>query len=130
MSALPPLLEREVSRTTCAFLKAEGWRVIRMNVTRLPLKGQWVSFGEKGMPDFEAIYYLRGGHAIVWWLEFKRERGGKASAAQFLWAENEKRLGAVVIQVESFDQFHSLYRKAFDHPDSPVRRQRELMNGQ
>jgi hypothetical protein len=122
----PPLLERDIQRTVCDFLRAHGWRLVRLNVTKMPIKGQWVSFGERGMPDYLALYYLPDGRAVVLWLEFKRPKG-KAAEHQQLWHEAERRLGAVVVQVDSFDNFLALYTAVFEREDSPVKGQRRLL---
>lgn len=123
---IPALLERDITRQVCDFLKYRGWRLLRHNVTKLPIKGQWVSFGEEGIPDYSAIYYLRNHAALVIWLEFKRQKGGRLGDAQHAWAEKEGRLGATVLKINNFREFEQFYRDQFEHAASPIR-QRSLL---
>jgi hypothetical protein len=127
MNVLPPLLERDVTRQVTGFLRAHRWRLIRMNVTTLQLRGQWVRFGETGIPDYLALYYLPDSLAVVLWLEFKRERKGKLRREQELWHAREKKDGAVICTVTDYDTFREFYAAQFDRPDSPVKGQRELI---
>jgi hypothetical protein len=128
MSALPfDLKEREVTKLVCDFLRAHRWRLIRMNVTTLQLRGQWVRFGESGSPDFLCLHYLPNGLAAVLWLEFK-SKSGKLARHQELWHARERKDGASVYVVRDFDSFREFYRASFDRPDSPVRGQRELIS--
>jgi hypothetical protein len=122
-----PLLERDVTRQCCDLLKAEGWRLIRHNVTKVPMRGQWVSFGEKGMPDWQAIYYLGSFSTLTLWLEFKQRGKGRLREEQLAWRLAEEKRGACVWRVDDYDEFRSLYREAFDYPGSPVKAQRQLL---
>lgn len=126
MTSLPPLLERDVTRITCDFLRAHNWRLVRLNVTSMPLKGQWVSFGERGMPDWLAIYYLPDGLAVLLWLEFKSKKG-KLSLDQELWHIREEKCGATVCTISDFESFHDWYLSKYDLDNSPVKGQRELL---
>ena len=130
MSGLPfDLKERDVTRQVYDFLIHRRWRLIRMNVGKAKLKGRWTAWGESGMPDYLALYYLGDGHAIAWWLEFKREMGGELGRMQELWHARERKDGASVYTVCDFDSFRKFYDAAFDRPGSPVRGQRELITG-
>ena len=122
----PELREKDISRTVCDFLKAQGWRLIRMNVSTVNFRGQWVNYGEKGMPDYLAVYYLHDGFALLLWLEFKRQRGGRLSAEQVAWSEKERRDGAVVFTVSDIDHFRQWYDERFDTKGSPVKAQRRF----
>lgn len=131
MNALPlDLKERDVTRQVYDFLVHRRWRLIRMNVGKAKLKGRWTAWGESGMPDYLALYYLGDGHAIAWWLEFKREMGGELGRMQELWHARERKDGAAVYTVCDFDSFRKFYDAAFDRPGSPVKGQRELITSQ
>lgn len=126
MSALPfELKERDVTKQVCDFLRAHRWRLIRMNVTTLQLRGQWVKFGETGIPDYLAIYYLPNSLAVCLWLEFK-QRKGKLAKHQELWHAREQRDGATLCTVRDYESFREFYRERFERTDSPVKGQREL----
>ena len=82
------LRERDVTGQVTDFLKWRGWRLIRNNVTKMKDRtGRWTSYGENGMPDYTALYYLpdeKPGLACVIWLELKKPKG-KPAPAQLAW---------------------------------------------
>lgn len=122
----PELRERDVMRLTCDFLLADRWRLFRMNVATVQFGERWVPFGEKGMPDYLALYYLADSLAAVLWLEFKAPRG-RLSRIQELWHARERKDGATICVVNDFDSFREFYRDRFDRDGSPVKGQRELL---
>lgn len=112
--AVSPLFlrEKQIQKTVCDLLRAEGWRVFEFEQQFSEKKRSTV--GEKGMPDVLGIRYsaaqLRDfmtdlpwksrGSAEVLWIEMKRidKRGRttKARADQKLWHEAERARGALV----------------------------------
>lgn len=102
-----PLREKDIQRTICDLLKADGWRVFQFEQQWSEKKRKTV--GEKGMPDVLAIRYnaLSGmtetdeeewDGDITLWLELKRTirgRATKASTAQLLWHQAERARGAL-----------------------------------
>lgn len=128
MTTLPfELKERDITRQVCDFLRVHRWRLIRMNVSKVQFNDAgWTQFGETGMPDYLALYYLPDSLAVAMWLEFK-QRKGKLARHQELWHARERKDGASVYTVRDYESFRTFYAATFDRPDSPVKGQRELM---
>lgn len=103
------LLEREVTAQIRDFLKAKGWRPIRMQRTVMP--GQFQT-GEPGIPDFLFIRYMGYGKGTLLWIELKRP-GGKLREQQVEWIAKERQRGGTVWIVDSFDPFAALYQERF-----------------
>lgn len=131
MSALPfDLKERDITKQVCDFLRAHRWRLIRMNVSKVQFNDAgWMQFGESGMADYLALYYLPDSLAVAMWLEFKQAKG-KLARHQELWHARERKDGASVYVVRDYDSFRKFYDAAFDRPGSPVKGQRELITSQ
>lgn len=98
-----PLREKDIQRTVCDFLRAEGWRVFEFEQQFSEKKRKTV--GERGMPDVLAIRYgprmpkevpieCRILHEVIW-IELKTPRG-RASEAQKYWIALERDRGALV----------------------------------
>jgi hypothetical protein len=110
----PNLLEREVSRQIRDFMMAKGWRAFRQQ--RIIIPGTFAT-GEKGMPDFRFVYYLRikekVGLVVELWVELKRSKGGVLGPNQVKWIADERDRGACVWIVDDFAEFAELYQKRF-----------------
>jgi hypothetical protein len=108
--------ERDVSRQVKDFLEWRGWRMVRMNVTKMKDKaGQWIQFGENGMADYLALYYMpneRPGAALAMWVEIKGP-GGKLSPDQVTWHGNELACGGCVVVAREFTEFEAWYWEQF-----------------
>lgn len=96
-----PMLEKHLQETCTQFLELDGWRALRMETVRDRSRGK--GFGEPGMPDHLYIRYglhpTTVGHpgwdchitqAEVWWIEYKRAKGGSGKKALFQKAEKAK----------------------------------------
>lgn len=122
----PQLLEADVTQQVKDFLQAKRWRVVRHQRTVVP--GQFQS-GEPGIPDLQAIYYLREGTGVILWLELKGPRDkrvcncawrvkahkkGKCGVClQADWQTRERSRGAQVWVVDNFEKFERQYYAAF-----------------
>lgn len=124
--------KNETVKPLLKFMAARGWRAIRHESGFVPGAG---SYGEKGMPDYQFIRYLKNGVACVLWIEAKppgfrprcnckpAERNPETgrmrkahecrSCGQKRWAETERRRGAVVLTVEDVEVFKEWYSKAY-----------------
>jgi hypothetical protein len=103
------LVEKEVTGQIRDFLKAKGWRAIRMQRTVMP--GQFQT-GEPGIADFLFLYYIKPGVTAAVWIELKRP-GGKLRPQQIEWIRKELQRGALVWVVEDFPSFADLYSRQF-----------------
>jgi hypothetical protein len=104
------LLERQVTKQIRDYMKARGWRPIRMQRTVMP--GQFQT-GEPGIPDYLFVRYLRPGIATALWIELKRPGGGKLRPQQREWISRELQRGALVWIVDDFDEFCAAYSGTF-----------------
>jgi len=104
--------EKDIQRTICDLLRAEGWRVFEFEQQWSEKKRKTV--GERGMPDVLAIRYRAAvSHVptgplssremytdIVLWVELKRISRGRATKAelhQLAWHEAERARGALTL---------------------------------
>jgi len=113
----PKLSEADIQRAACELLIADGWRVLRTELTVQRERGRVV--GERGMPDCLAVRYdgqkmykhvsaMRClGHEIMW-LEFKAP-GKPLKPMQLAWHAEELRQGALVLTVDDINGFVSWY---------------------
>ena len=115
----PPALhlrEREISQQVRDFLNWKGWRILRNNVTTVrDHAGNWTSFGEKGMPDFTALFYLqhaRPGMAVCLWVEVK-QKDGVLRPHQVVWHRDETARGGLVVVARDFEEFERFYWEHF-----------------
>ena len=126
-----PLRESEVTDQIVSFMRWRGWRAIRMRIGGMTTpQGRYVPFGEQGMPDWMFVYYLEPPAALVLWVEMKspqdrrkcppwcRNRSFKSSklcspCGQAMWAAEEERRGALVIEVDNFEEFEAWYSEKF-----------------
>lgn len=109
---MKPLLERDIEKTCCDLLRADGWVVRKMEQNYSERKKKRV--GERGMADVLCIRYSqhsmiedRCQHCTVLWLEFKRlvpskrgkvwPRATKAAIHQSAWHTLERKRGALTL---------------------------------
>ena len=114
------LSEAAVTDQTIGFFEAHGWRPIRHQRFVIPGAGQ---SGESGMPDYQLVYYLESGVALIIWCELKsttarddcrclerREKGKRGVCtlcAQAAWRRKEmlrSKGRAVVIRARGIDE--------------------------
>lgn len=117
----PRLTEADVTTQVRDFLRAKGWRPLRMHSGLLPGARYPIRVGEPGMADYLFVRYLRPGVAAALWIEMKRpgaravcrcagRRSGKCTAcSQAAWRAQESHLGAMVWQVDDFQDFSERY---------------------
>lgn len=108
--------ESHIQETVVEFLKLDGWRAFRTELTVQRERGRVV--GERGQPDYLFIRYnyvpgnqpvfLRCGCQHLW-IEFKRS-GERPSADQNLWHAAETASGALLMVVDNIDSFMIWYR--------------------
>lgn len=123
------LREADVTRQVKDFLQFRGWRLIRNNVTTMQAAdGAWVQFGEKGMPDYLALFYLPNGTCQHIWIELKHPKTGITRDKQREWQQREAQRGALVLQVRQFDEFACWYDRtlAWLHTEDWVRGQKAM----
>lgn len=108
------LKESHIQETIVDFLKLDGWRAFRTELTVQRERGRVV--GERGQPDYLFLRYGPDGHkfipraaAQVLWIEFKRP-GQKPKPDQNIWHATETARGALVMVVDNIDTFMSWYR--------------------
>lgn len=118
------LSEADVTEQVCQFLGAEGWRGYRMNVGGMEnTPGNYVRFGETGVPDWLFIRYGAAPTAMdnaaqyrvradVLWIEMKAPNK-KPEPHQLAWHEAERARGALVKVVDHFETFRDWYRGVF-----------------
>jgi hypothetical protein len=110
-----PQLERIVARQVRGALEKRHWRVIRNSVTKVQWRpGQWTPYGEPGMPDFQAIYYLHPhkGITVTVWVETKK-LGGGLGEEQVKWQREERKRGGIVLVSYTFQEFLTQYEQLF-----------------
>lgn len=99
--------ERDVAKALVDFLKAEGWRVIRLQtgVFRGMSGGRPRWIGEKGMPDYICLSTFTMPHDAerFFFLETKSLKGFKRFT-QTLWHEQAERDGFLVCTARSLDE--------------------------
>jgi hypothetical protein len=118
------LKEKHIQETIVDFLKLDGWRAFRTELTVQRERGRVV--GERGQPDYQFLRY-RPTHehyplhpclnvqffnqalAEILWIEFKRH-GEKPKSDQLAWHAAEKNRGALVMVVDDIDSFLYWYR--------------------
>jgi len=127
MPSKPKFSEADVTAQVRSYLEAMGWRAIRMQ--RTVMKGQFQT-GEPGMADCLFLRYPKrggtGGICAHLWIEFKapgklancicatkKPRQRCTACDQFAWQTEERRRGAVVWQVDDYEQFCARYRLEF-----------------
>lgn len=115
-----------------AFMAEQGWRAIRNESGFVPGAG---SIGEKGMPDYLFLRYLKNGVALALWVEAKPpgykprcnckpagrnpETGRKTKAhecrscGQKRWMLAETERGATVMRVDNVEVFKAWYSSAY-----------------
>jgi hypothetical protein len=108
--------EKHIQETVVEFLKLDGWRAFRTELTVQRERGRVV--GERGQPDYLFLRYsyvpgnqpvfLRSGCQHLW-IEFKRP-GEKPRQDQNVWHAGEVARGALVMVVDDIDNFISWYR--------------------
>lgn len=103
------LVERQVTQQIRDYLKAKGWRPIRMQRTVIP--GQFQT-GEAGIADYLFLHYLKPGIAAALWVELKAP-AGRLSGKQVEWIEAERERGASVWVVADFQAFAQAYAENF-----------------
>lgn len=95
-------LEKEIQSTCTQFLELDGWRSLRTDPVSDRSRGK--GFGELGMADHLYVRYRARKRAALnagaqfwydpqvefFWVEWKRERGGKGKRALFTKAEKAK----------------------------------------
>ena len=105
----PPTPEQIVTRACNKMLTSHGWRLIRHQRTAVP--GSF-STGEPGMPDYQAVRYVKDGVSYMFWIEYKSPTGGLRKG-QPEWHERERKLGGVVVVVDNAEKFEEWYMKRF-----------------
>jgi len=127
------LRERDVARQIKDFLGFRGWRIVRHNVTKIRDRtGRWTSFGENGMPDLQAIYYLRHGQpgaTATLWVETKQATG-RLRPQQADWHRDELARGAVVVVARKFEDFEKFYWEVLGWVHGPQHGQGHLFRQQ
>jgi len=102
--------EADVQQAVVLMLELDGWRFFRTEMTVQREFGRAV--GERGMPDALFLRYWAGyrlAEAQVLWIEMKAP-GKPLKAHQRDWADAERKLGALVLKVDSIDDFRSWYK--------------------
>ena len=138
MSSTPvKVLEKDIARQVCDFLRARGWRPIRTNVVAGPGYG----IGEPGMPDYLMLHYQPNGRALVLWIEFKGPNDKRRCTCQpgkqckpcrqKAWHVRERQRGASVAVVDDLQWFIDEYEKAYGwlHTGDTGRGQLNLLAG-
>lgn len=121
------VLEDEVISQVKTFLEFNGWRAVKHEYGSMGFK----VVGEKGMPDWSFVHYLRGdGITATLWIEFKspddrrkcrceaNNRGKKrftpcTPCSQKTWRETEEKRGAIVLRVNDLDAFTAWYEPRY-----------------
>ena len=138
MSARHTLSEADVTDQIVDWLEWRGWRLIRQQSGgyRNPKK-KYYSFGEPGIADWLAIFYLPESSAKVFWLEMKSPEGSKrkcdgrcvfrtrnhkpcTNCAQRNWAISEEQRGATVIRGCGLAAFQDWYCEKFGWLHDPA----------
>jgi hypothetical protein len=105
--------EADVQTAVVQILELDGWRAIRTDPVSDKSRGK--GFGEVGMPDYLFIRYeqapgtRRAGSAEVLWVEFKAP-GKSCKTHQLDWHLEERLRGALVMMVDSVDDFRDWYK--------------------
>lgn len=115
------ITEAHVQKSVTDLLVLDGWRAIRTDPVSDRSRGK--GFGEVGMPDYLYVRYddfgwsgsLREGSEIetkvlsqAFFIEYKRP-GGKLKPHQERWHAAERARGALVLVVDSIDDFMRWY---------------------
>lgn len=108
-----PLRESHIQQTVTEFLEWDGWRPIRTEhaIERDEDGGFKRRVGEVGMPDYLFVRYdthISTSWAQVLWIEFKRP-GERPRWDQEVWHVTERLRGALVLVVDSIDDFRAWY---------------------
>lgn len=111
--------EADVQQAVVLMLELDGWRFFRTELTVQRDRGRVV--GERGMPDALFIRYdprfigspgirrsVLPTDADVLWIETKAP-GKPLAKHQREWAEAERKRGAMVLKVDSIDDFKAWY---------------------
>jgi hypothetical protein len=107
------LQEKDVARAISDFMEYKGWRRFRNNVgVAMNPSGGLHRYGEKGMPDLLFVRYAPKYRpwTLMIWVETKRPRG-RLSPHQEKWQEEETAAGAVIVTVNSFEDFLDWYNQ-------------------
>ena len=116
--------ERAVMDACRDFMEWRYWRQVRMQRTVVPGAFQ---AGEPGIPDALYLRYLKGGVCLALWCEYKapgasakhrcQENAGTrrrcTACDQAKWQAREEKRGAVVWQIDSFDEFQKRYQASY-----------------
>ena len=102
-----------IQQTVTEFLEWDGWRPIRTEhaIERDEDGGFKRRVGEVGMPDYLFVRYdthISTSWAQVLWIEFKRP-GERPRWDQEVWHVTERLRGALVLVVDSIDDFRAWY---------------------
>lgn len=102
------LRERDVVKQFCDFLIHRGWRRIRIFPGKFrALRGDYiVSMAEEGTPDL--LFYRASEY---FFLEAKRNKGGKISNQQLIWQAQAAREGIPVVTLRSLPELLVWYRQ-------------------
>ena len=103
------LTEAQVTEQCIDYLRAEGWRCIRLNsgLFQRPNGKHRVRIGEPGMPDWICVPGGRvHGHLrpAAFFLELKRSKGGQLSDAQSRWIYDATEDGLLVCVCRGLDE--------------------------
>lgn len=101
--------EQKATRACNKLLRDRGWRLIRHQRTAVP--GSF-STGEPGMPDYQAVRYVKDGVAYMFWIEYKSPTGSLRKG-QPEWHERERALKALIVVVDDAEKFEAWYNKRF-----------------
>lgn len=106
--------EADVQQAVVMMLQLDGWRFFRTELTVQREFGRAV--GERGMPDAMFIRYLvdirdtvSEMRAQIIWIEMKAP-GKPLKPHQRDWADAERKRGALVLKVDSIDDFRTWYK--------------------
>ena len=109
--------EADVQQAVVLMLELDGWRFFRTEMTVQREFGRAV--GESGMPDALFLRYWQPDHlhndtrpiGEMLWIEMKAP-GKPLKTHQRDWADAERKRGALVLKVDSIDDFKSWYRNS------------------
>lgn len=107
------LAEKQITEQVVGFMTLRGWRAVRKQVAKFtnPVGGV-VSIGEKGMADYQFIWYLPNGISLVLWVEMKAP-DGQLRDDQVKWITREMARGGVVYVADDFRVFEAWYYQVY-----------------
>lgn len=133
----PALLEKDIARAFCDYLRARGWRTVRTNV----VAGPGYTIGEPGMPDYLMLFYQPSGVALCLWVEYKGPNDKRRCTCQpgklckpcrqKAWHTRERARGAVVWVVDDVQWAIDEYERTYGwlHSGETGRGQLNLLAG-